>query len=243
MAEPKKSDAILNAGPMGGGGDFASPVGVPVGYVAPTGFQPLPPGVAGPPTPTVNQAPRYFDGDEFKPAGLPPERIAEMQRQMEAAGVIPKGAKYRVGIWDEVSRAAYRDLMGLANAMGNTLEAALNRYSTTKQLSIEDRKKNLPIKLTNDDDLRGVFDATWRARLGRKPTEDELARLLASFHTAETQEQQAFVADEFGGTFTAAPNAQTFAAQQAEAMNPGEAGAHDFAEQANVFFDLLDEVN
>jgi hypothetical protein len=62
--------------------------------------------------------PRYFEGDDWSPANLPPDQIWSVQQRMIAAGLIPKGAEIRKGYWDDTTRQAYRQLLGEANGAG-----------------------------------------------------------------------------------------------------------------------------
>jgi len=64
------------------------------------------------------RGPRYFDGDEYTPAGLGPVGIGELQEHMAVAGLLGDGWRY--GIWDDTTASAYKAVLTEANAMGYT---------------------------------------------------------------------------------------------------------------------------
>src|SRR5688500_10350132 len=104
------------------------PIGVPADFVATRNRSLSQHPLAG-----VQVPPRYFDGDDWAPASLPGPRIAELQRQMVAAGLIPRGTSYRNGYWDDVSRGAYRQLLAEANASGLSAQQQVKaRQDTTR---------------------------------------------------------------------------------------------------------------
>jgi hypothetical protein len=126
----------LNDGPPRGGGSTSTrrPLGVPEDYTA-TGRRDLS-GMsaraaegwaaqgAGHGT-AVQRRPRYFEGDEWRPAAdLSPNSQAEMQRRLVAGGWL-SGSGWTLGVWGPKTASAYADLLSFANARGIDAEAAM----------------------------------------------------------------------------------------------------------------------
>lgn len=226
-----------------------SPLGVPENYTVPGGRSPVPiRGFGAPSTYQLPpQTPRYFEGHEFIPASFSPEKIAMLQREMATAGLIGPKTKFRVGLWDEPTRNAYKNLLEYANSAGLDERAAIKQYAQAQLLdpSGEDgaTRKPLTIKKSNPTDLFAIADTAARARLGRKLTDKEKAAMASAFQAQEVAEQTTdYNQAETGGTSIAAPSAQAFMAERIAKEYGVEAGAHDIAEQGNEFFQLLNEV-
>lgn len=130
----------LQAGPSGGGGGGRQPLGVPPGYEAPVprsllgGYYPhgysyktdrYGAGALDAAHEIVGVAPRYFQGDEWKPAAMSPEAIATEQRKLLDAGFVSPSDTIRLGFWDEPTRKAYAQALSAANASGRDYDATL----------------------------------------------------------------------------------------------------------------------
>lgn len=76
---------------------------------------------------THEQAPRYFDGDEWKPAGESTDSIVERQQKLVLAGYLDPDAGFALGRWDGPTRKAYQYLLEDANAAGITADMMLYR--------------------------------------------------------------------------------------------------------------------
>lgn len=159
------------------------PIGVPAGYSA---ERPAPAPYARDMTQQVPA--RYFDGDDWAPASLPGPRIAELQRQMVAAGLIPRGASYRNGVWDDVSRSAYRQLLGEANGSGLSAEQQVKvRQNAPKANQPEFQA---PVRLKRDPAaIRSSVRALMADVIGpdRKPTDEELNELTGVLERIDSQ--------------------------------------------------------
>lgn len=168
---------------MGAGGSGATlpPIGVPEGFAAtspvdqalgaidPFGLMTV---GGGQPVP-----PRYFDGAEYEPSNLTPAQRADLQDRLVAAGLIPKGADYLKGNWDDVSVGAFHTLLSLSNRHGLTWQQQLTILESTAE---ENRREQFtaPAYLRPDpaalaSNTRGAL----KALLGRDPTTDEIAGL------------------------------------------------------------------
>lgn len=121
--------------------------------------------------PTFRPTPIYWTDDEWQPSSWPPERVARLQADLAAAGLIPAKANIQLGLWDPVSAAAYKELLGYSNAVGLPAEQAIELYRAGRQ--VEEFK---PDALLRPDPARLIQDvkSAMASRLGRKPTESEL---------------------------------------------------------------------
>lgn len=224
------------------------PLGVPDDYIAPGGRGKVPFRGMGVPSTyqKPGQLPRYYDGDEFLPASFSPEKIAALQRELATAGLIGPKTKFRVGLWDEATRGAYKNLLEYANASGADEKTALKRYAEAGLVDPSGETEGrapLTIKKTSPTDLFAIADTVARTKLGRKLTDKEKAAMTSAFQAREVAEQTTDYAQyETGGTSVGAPSAQAFMGEQITKQFAGEAGAHDIAEQFGAFGQLLNQV-
>ncbi|HVF75487.1 MAG TPA: hypothetical protein VM938_10600 [Acidimicrobiales bacterium] len=190
-------EELIMAGPPPAAGPRL-PIGVPQDYVAVR--EHTDPVTSMDPSITTTTAipPSYYTGDEWLPVNLPPEDLARLQRRMVDAGLIPKGAKFQLGTYDEVTRAAFTELLAYANASGlgsrNTIPLdALEQYAAGKQQFPEDTKPLPPLRLPGADEIAQAVKSTVRSMLGgRDPDAEEMAELtglLAGF-SRESAEQE-----------------------------------------------------
>lgn len=246
--KPTAAEIAAAPPPPPGATTGPKPIGVPEGYVVDRPeFVPLLPGQMGPPTlASAATPPRYFDGDEWGPASLSAEDRARLQRAMVDAGVITKGTKFRLGIWDDASRGAYADLLAFANGAGLDARSALAEYARMAELYDDEERAGrapLVVRQSNPDDLRATFETVARRRMGRKLRPDEAERFVKAYQAEEaTVQTQAYGAAETGGVVTDAPDPQAFLAAKLAREYGVEVGATAIAEQGNEFFQLLDEV-
>lgn len=175
--------------------------------------------------------PRYFGGDELTPAGWSPDRIADLQRSLIAAGLIPQTASLRVGFWDATSQKGFETLLGYANQTGANWETALTRYgSTTEQGG--PKRAPLTVRTSNPDDLRKVFRQTIIDTLGQGWDTAKIDQMVAAYQGVETSAQtQAYNMADTGGTVVQPPDPSTFASAQARQENPLGAQEHDVIAQ------------
>ena len=179
--------AIIAAGPGGAAPSAASPIGVPGNYVALPQAEPAGPGAIprgqpgwmltwdnGQPSP---QPPRYFEGDQFTPSGLPTERIAELQAMMAAAGVI-SAREIREGVWDDASTQAYTQVLAYANQWGVADTQVLATLSA--QLDENPPEPVEPTLVSDPSRIRADVREAFMARVGREPQPDELNAAFAA---------------------------------------------------------------
>lgn len=226
-------------------GTKKAPIGVPDDYT--TQYSPLPREVA-----PVSRPPRYFDGDEFMPVQFSPDKIADLQRQLVAVGLLRPGIRIGVGDWDEPSIDAFYRLLGYANQNGISWKAALNKLSTEGAgFSEVDEFGNLvpvgqsagelvPTRTTPPEELRRVFRTAVIDTLGQGWDEGRIESMVSSYQAMEIQRQQeAFSAEGTSQNIVGIPSPESFAIEQAETAEPGRAQAEQGLDYANQFMDLI----
>jgi hypothetical protein len=206
------------------------PIGVPEGYQVaqtrdPESFRGMSPNAVdrwtlngvGPGSTSVG-GPRYFDGDEWRPANTSAQSVAALQRAMATAGLLDK---FRYGVWDDQSAKAYAKVLGYANASGTTAQMALSRMVNNPQLSMAgggggsgsgsgggagggvvgfDENGNpiyggyvappLTLKTTNKDDLRKVMRSAVIDKMGQGWTQQQINELVDAYNWKEIQVQK-----------------------------------------------------
>lgn len=253
----KKSDAKIEAGPPVGAAAAGGPkpIGVPAGFTAQRP-QPRHASVFGVQVRVPGQemgavAPRYFDGNEWDPATIPPEDRAQIQLALREAGLFSKGQKFTLGVWDESTRGAYKRLLAYANGTGQTWNEALQEYGRTGGGSgmidadtggpagIGRDRAPLVKRTTNPSELAATFEVIYRDRTGKKPSPGELSRMVNAYLAGESAQQEAlYNAGPVGGTVSDVMDPKLFAQQQAEAAD--QAGA--FRQDAIDTFHALGNV-
>lgn len=175
------------------------------------------------------QLPRYFDGDQWLPAQLPPDQLAALQRKMVAAGLLKAGSA-QLGVWDAASMQAYMQLLAYANASGLDAQAALDQWG--QQHAAAPPGAGLPVQVTNDEDLRKVFRQSIIDTLGQGWDQAKIDQMISAYHGVEIGAQRsAYTAQDQGGTYQTAPSPQAYAAAQAQAENPMGVQEHDLIKQ------------
>lgn len=153
-------------------------IGVPEDYVR---FVPLPPGNSGPGSP---RTPRYLEGDQYRPADYSPNVINELQKRLEAAGLLKS---YAPGVWDPNSVSAYKTLLGIANTATADYGAILERLiyvGGIQKPDDTDSDSGLGAPQITDDDIRALADKTAKGVLGRSLREDEVSGFIPAFRAA-----------------------------------------------------------
>lgn len=250
MADPTSSDIKAQGPPSTGAAanqTMPQPIGVPYlvwnaatgqyerwGAVTPSTTQGMyaPQGGHGPESARTTggpqfQLPRYYQGAELMPANWDPNRIADLQRTMVAAGLIPKTANLHIGRWDDVSQQGFAGLLAYANSSGLEWTDALKQYGMADQTNPTGQAP-LTVRTSNPDDLRKVFRQTWIDTIGTGVDSATIDQMVAAYQGVEASaQQQAYNQAATGGTVADAPSAQTYAETQARAANPVGAQEHD----------------
>ena len=164
---------------------------------------------AGPGTTGVG-GPRYFTGDEWKPANTSGASVGALQRAMATAGLL---TKFRYGVWDAQSADAYAKVLGFANAAGITAQMALSQMVNSPQINMAGRGGSsdsdseggggggdvigfdeqgnpiyapyvappLVLETTNKDDLRRVMRSAVIDKLGKGWSQAQINELVDSY--------------------------------------------------------------
>lgn len=137
--------------------------------------------------------PRYFDGDQFSPAGLSPENIARIQRRLVSAGLL-EDDEYWEGFWDQITASQYGVALGYANQSGKDINQAIDHLIQTLPASVKEaRQRRDAARVFQPDPFLKPDNATlaqevktmFRQRLGREPRSGELADLAGALGAAE----------------------------------------------------------
>lgn len=172
-----------------------------------------------------SQGPRYWDGDEMRPASLDPASIVELQRNLMLAGLL---TDFRWGIWDDKTRSAYKSLLEESNMSGLTWEQQLARRQQSVDIGSGggeggsggfsiDPETGMPVqptftppplqvRTTNPDDLKRVFRTAVIDKLGVGWNQAKIDELVNAYNWKEIQVQKdaydqevARMEDEFYG--------------------------------------------
>ena len=160
--------------------------------------------------------PRYYDGDQYRPAQYPVERIIDMQRRLTIAGFLDPG-DIRLGSWTGATVKAYEELLGYANQIGLDADAALYHAAQAGPAAFgEDGSGSgggggytidpetgelvpasemfvppaLEIRTTNKDDLRRVFRQATSELTGVGWSPDQIERMVQAYNQQEVQVQR-----------------------------------------------------
>lgn len=189
------------------------------------------------------QRPRYYDGDEYRPAAdLNVEQRISLQNQMEASGLYAEGADVIQGVWGIDDVNAYAKALASANAAGVTVEEWLansENIGVTSDDELEERDP-LVIKLTNPDDIRAVIQSGSKAMHGVYLAEDEIQRFISGYQNEERRVQTLnYDAEPYGGEVIQEPNQ---AGLQDQAEQAARTGIHENEFKQKTFTDRIDEV-
>jgi hypothetical protein len=198
---------------------------------------------------TQYQLPRYFDGDQWLPAQLPPDQLANLQKKMVSAGLLKSG-EAQLGIWDTNSMNAYTKLLAYANASGYDAQTALDRWDSSHTATGDQGTPRQPLvtKLSNPDDLKAVFRKAGIETLGIGFSSDQIDQMVNSYQQQEREtQQQQYAMTGYGsstepgpgGEITAPPSPDAYAVTQARQQDPGLAQEHDALGMVNQFQNMV----
>ena len=203
---------FMNA--YGGGSNERLPIGVPEGFTAPrpTNLSGMSARAgegwaeAGRGHGTIfPQAPRYYDGDEYRYRPMSPGAIAAVQDQMARGGLLT--SDFIMGVWDPATAEAYKALMGMANQQGVTVEQASNLLQSGESMQWDPATGtyvstggtgagNPPIpelvtRISDPEVLKGVFRRAAIELIGIGWTEEQVSRAAAAYNNVERERQRA----------------------------------------------------
>lgn len=145
-----------------------------------------------------SRLPKYVEGAELLPAtAYSAETRARIQNAMAAAGLIGKTETYRLGIWDEVTRRAYKDVLAYANQTGADWQSALNelvaspRYRGDGQPAGGAANQGRVQTVSAPVSLEEQVQQSARQRLGRKLRKQEVDRFVSIYQGIERGQNSA----------------------------------------------------
>lgn len=193
----------------------------------------------------VSRRPLYQSGEELAPPrGMrSTESIAQLQEYLAQTGLLGPETKFHVGLWDDPTRSAYRNLLEHANTRGLTWQQALVELAATPAQSMNELvgrgRQPLVKRLTNPADLRTAIKRTLTQVAGEAP-DDMVERMIAAYQGQEGAAQERnYALQEFGGTMTDPPSVEGFVEDRARREMPVQTEAVDMVEQMNAMSDWL----
>lgn len=237
-------------------GEGPQPIGVPQGYTVPvpvTNPVQLREGSGG----STIQRPTYFDGDDWLPSSYSAVEIFQMQTALAKVGLL-RGT-WSGGYWDDSTRKAYRELLGMANARGSrNADTLLNEMLTQSQElggalftvdengnvvmtrpGSQDQRAPLVTRTTDPAALRNVFRRSVIELLGEGWSEDQINGMVKSYNDMEVQRQTAaYNAQETGGSIQDIPSPESFIESQVQAKDPIGVQANEALGFASDFMQL-----
>ena len=255
---PDISQTIDDAlGQIQGSGAYGpSPIGVGPGFTVTQPYGYLPGGRSGhapgshgfdlgggPGGRTIG--PRYFADDEYKPANLQPNVIADIQAKMAFVGLYDPNAVLTSGDWGEETASAFRRLLAYANQHGLRWEVALSNLRSQVQggggpgapsgrMRIDENgnlvpadtppdRQPLTIQQTDPRTLNLALREAAMNLTGRALSPDEVQDMTAAYNSLESQRQtEAYNLQVQGGTYLDIPSPQTYAESEILARHPEE---------------------
>lgn len=188
----------------------------------------------------------YYSGDEYIPANLPAEQIWELQQMLARVGLL-RGTFSR-SVWDQTTRNAYSQLLGLANAQGIDANMALQQLLSssdgtvdgTGQWTVDEFGNVVPAgqgegppplvtRTTDPAALRQTFRKAVIDILGEGWSQDEINKMVAAYNNVEIQRQtQAYnatygIGGQEGGNVMDIPSPEAFI--EAEVLKKDPVGA------------------
>ena len=255
---------LVPQGPSSGPGNFLAgippaeeertPIGSPSAFVAPTGkpFDPSRPFSHISEMLEVRR-PRYFAGDQKAPGYWGGEAIRDLQRKLEAAGLLDPG-DYQVGVYDRETEAAYTSILAHANLNNmdvnsaiSDLQSRINQFGRTTKPSGPTREP-LVINITNPDQIAELASQVAVRTIGRRLSPEEANRYAQSYNELERsfQQQRYEMAGSGlpggpGGEVVDPGSPATYTETQIRQNNPEEVSQQNYRGNFNSFLSLLNK--
>jgi hypothetical protein len=167
--------------------------------------------------------PKYFSGDEDKIYNLSVENLSSLQKAMNAVGLL--GDKYAPGVADNATRAAYVNLLEVANGYGEDTDAAIMRLASVGAGT--GKGKLDQYRVSSELDIKNVINRVSQQAIGRKLGEGDLNRLAKMYRELEKQAGLAAASTTLQQV-ESAPSPEAFAESQLGKMFPTETNARQF---------------
>ncbi len=240
-----------------------APIGVPSGYTIPTpqsrtySYDESGRIVPVPSTTLVDKPPTYFDGDDWVPSSYSAVEIFQLQTALAKVGLL-RGT-WSGGYWDDATRKAYRELLGMANSKGSDADPLLNDMLAQVQelgsaLFTIDENGNIVMtrtgegtetraplvtRTTDPASLRNVFRRSVIELLGEGWSEDQINKMVAAYNSMEVERQTAaYNAQPTGGTVQDIPTPEAFIESEVQEQDPTGVQANQALGFASDFMQL-----
>ena len=170
----------------------------------------------------VSATPKYFEGDEDIINSFTREEVATVQQQMKTAGIL---GKYKLGIVDNATLAAFKTVLGQANRNASDWTVGLRALQTGATGG-----PALTVRVSSPDDLNKIIEESAKYVLGRSIDPAMTQRITKAYQQLQIEEQRR----KMGGVQTQVPQADVFAEKQIKEKSGAEADAYKFAQYAQI---------
>lgn len=150
-----------------------------------TGQHPTKPRVRGT-TDAVNVADQLYKQDDLTaPRGWDTQRVADLQRNLVASGLIEGVGE--LGMWKPQHEQAYRAALGMANRQGKTVDEIFTNLKADRQGQLQKEKERIlednefvaPEFSVDDESIKNQVERYFERIGGRAPTDAELERFAS----------------------------------------------------------------
>lgn len=186
----------------------------------------------------------YYTGDEYIPANWPATQIWTLQQALAKVGLL-RGTFSR-STWDQTTRSAYSQLLGLANAQGIDANTALQQLLSSVdgtadggsgQWTVDENGNVVPAgqgqgppplvtRTTDPAALRQTFRKAVIEMLGEGWSQEEIDKMVAAYNQVEIQRQtQAHnatygIGGQEGGNIVDIPSPEAFIEAEVTKKDP-----------------------
>lgn len=183
-------------------------------------------------------APRYYSPNLDAPAAWSSEKIASLQQDLVKAGLL-KARSFRLGVYDDSTRDAYRGILEHANRAGNDAAESMKSFMASPAPAGADRAPFSP-RTINPENFKEVADTVGQQLLRRKLTPEEHAQVFAGYNAQYVAAQQSeYNNAETGGATMEPLDQQAYANKRAKDLFSAEIENEGTAARAQSFYDLL----
>ncbi len=195
--------------------------------------------------------PKYFTGDESRPAAWGEERVVDLQSQMVDAGIL-KSTAYQRGVWDIATANAYEKLLATSNAAGldytqtlSNYRAVISKYGRPGDQEKSAERQPFISQRRDPEALRALLGNVAGKIMGGPLSKEEEDNFISTFNSmSESAQRAAYVASGSGGPGGPGgvdqeidPEAQ--ASKFLRETRPQDVVQHDVINRFNQFQDLL----
>lgn len=170
------------------------------------------------------QEPQYFSGDEDQIYGMSVENLSNLQRAMNAIGLL--GDNYAPGVADNSTRNAFANLLEQANGYTEDYDAAILRLASVGGTG-RGRGSLTQYRVSNENDVKSIISRVSKQQLGRNLGEGDLNRLAQIYRGLEKEAGLA-AGSTTQAEVPSAPSVEVFAESQLGQMFPEETNARQF---------------